>query len=100
MNNVEVIYTPWANLKKSPSMDVGQVGFHNPRMVITFFLPPPPLRYPSPPKIWGSARWENGPTCQPRQHLIKTRTDRVVVVVFRACTVLHRCILFFYFLTR
>lgn len=40
MNNVEVIYTPWANLKKSPSMDVGQVGFHNPRMVITFFLPP------------------------------------------------------------
>lgn len=33
MNNVEVIYTPWANLKKSPSMDVGQVGFHNPRMV-------------------------------------------------------------------
>ncbi|OQU87547.1 hypothetical protein SORBI_3003G296600 [Sorghum bicolor] len=33
MNNVEVIYTPWSNLKKSPSMDVGQVGFHNPRMV-------------------------------------------------------------------
>ena len=35
MNNVEVIYTPWSNLKKSPSMDVGQVGFHNPRMVIS-----------------------------------------------------------------
>ncbi|XP_066307174.1 uncharacterized protein [Miscanthus floridulus] len=33
MNNVEVIYTPWSNLKKSPSMHVGQVGFHNPRMV-------------------------------------------------------------------
>ncbi|CAD6236763.1 unnamed protein product [Miscanthus lutarioriparius] len=33
MNNVEVIYTPWSNLKKSPSMDVGQVGFYNPRMV-------------------------------------------------------------------
>lgn len=33
MNNVEVIYTPWSNLKKSPSMDVGQVGFLNPRMV-------------------------------------------------------------------
>ncbi|KAF0919951.1 hypothetical protein E2562_032363 [Oryza meyeriana var. granulata] len=33
MNNVEVVYTPWSNLKKSPSMDVGQVGFHNPRMV-------------------------------------------------------------------
>jgi len=37
MNNVEVIYTPWSNLKKSPSMDVGQVGFHNPRMVITHY---------------------------------------------------------------
>ncbi|KAL6845567.1 hypothetical protein ACP4OV_025062 [Aristida adscensionis] len=33
MNNVEVVYTPWSNLKKSPSMDVGQVGFHNHRMV-------------------------------------------------------------------
>ncbi|TVU35098.1 hypothetical protein EJB05_16967 [Eragrostis curvula] len=32
MNNVEVVYTPWSNLKKSPSMDVGQVGFHNHRM--------------------------------------------------------------------
>jgi hypothetical protein len=42
MNNVEVIYTPWANLKKSPSMDVGQVGFHNPRMVTTFFPAPLP----------------------------------------------------------
>lgn len=33
MNNVEVVYTPWSNLKKTPSMDVGQVGFHNHRMV-------------------------------------------------------------------
>lgn len=33
MNNVEVVYTPWSNLKKAPSMDVGQVGFHNHRMV-------------------------------------------------------------------
>ncbi|RLN25020.1 coiled-coil domain-containing protein 25-like [Panicum miliaceum] len=33
MNNVEVVYTPWTNLKKTPSMDVGQVGFHNQRMV-------------------------------------------------------------------
>lgn len=33
MNNVEVVYTPWSNLKKGPSMDVGQVGFHNPRLV-------------------------------------------------------------------
>ncbi|VAH63966.1 unnamed protein product [Triticum turgidum subsp. durum] len=33
MNNVEVVYTPWSNLKKATSMDVGQVGFHNHRMV-------------------------------------------------------------------
>ena len=25
-NNVEIIYTPWANLKKTQSMEVGQVG--------------------------------------------------------------------------
>lgn len=43
MNNVEVVYTPWANLKKSPSMDVGQVGFHNPRMVSTHYCVPAPL---------------------------------------------------------
>lgn len=33
MNNIDVVYTPWYNLKKTPSMDVGQVGFHNPKMV-------------------------------------------------------------------
>lgn len=33
MNNVEVVYTPWSNLNKLPSMDVGQVGFHNHRLV-------------------------------------------------------------------
>ncbi|KAG8055434.1 hypothetical protein GUJ93_ZPchr0001g29500 [Zizania palustris] len=33
MNNVEVVYTPWSNLRKSPSSDVGQVHFHNPSMV-------------------------------------------------------------------
>ncbi|KAF7037770.1 hypothetical protein CFC21_048070 [Triticum aestivum] len=33
MNNVEVVYTPWSNLKKATSMDVGQVGFHNHRLV-------------------------------------------------------------------
>ncbi|CAG5115416.1 unnamed protein product [Candidula unifasciata] len=27
-NNLEVVYTMWSNLKKTPSMDVGQVGFH------------------------------------------------------------------------
>lgn len=28
MNDVDVVYTMWSNLKKTPSMDVGQVGFH------------------------------------------------------------------------
>ncbi|XP_042486617.1 coiled-coil domain-containing protein 25-like isoform X3 [Macadamia integrifolia] len=35
VNNVDVVYTPWYNLKKTASMDVGQVGFHNPKMVRT-----------------------------------------------------------------
>lgn len=35
MNHIDVVYTPWYNLKKAPSMDVGQVGFHNPKMVRT-----------------------------------------------------------------
>lgn len=28
MNNIGVVYTPWANLKKTGDMDVGQIGFH------------------------------------------------------------------------
>lgn len=28
MNNISVVYTPWANLKKTGDMDVGQIGFH------------------------------------------------------------------------
>lgn len=28
MNNVDVVYTMWDNLKKTASMDVGQVSFH------------------------------------------------------------------------
>ncbi|KAG0454636.1 hypothetical protein HPP92_023928 [Vanilla planifolia] len=35
VNNVDVVYSPWYNLKKTPSMDVGQVGFHNSKMVRT-----------------------------------------------------------------
>ncbi|GLT25432.1 hypothetical protein SLA2020_005610 [Shorea laevis] len=35
VNNVDVVYTPWFNLKKTASMEVGQVGFHNPKMVRT-----------------------------------------------------------------
>jgi hypothetical protein len=33
VNNIDVVYTPWSNLKKTASMDVGQVGFHNTKMV-------------------------------------------------------------------
>lgn len=33
VNNVDVVYTPWQNLKKTASMDVGQVGFYNSKMV-------------------------------------------------------------------
>ncbi|KAL5729215.1 hypothetical protein ACHQM5_002193 [Ranunculus cassubicifolius] len=35
VNNIDVVYTPWYNLKKTASMDVGQVGFHNSKMVRT-----------------------------------------------------------------
>ncbi|CAH1117968.1 unnamed protein product [Phaedon cochleariae] len=28
MNDVDIVYTMWANLKKTPGMEVGQVGFH------------------------------------------------------------------------
>ncbi|XWS17736.1 hypothetical protein CRYUN_Cryun33cG0092900 [Craigia yunnanensis] len=35
VNNIDVVYTPWFNLRKTPSMDVGQVGFHNSKMVRT-----------------------------------------------------------------
>lgn len=28
MNNIDVVYTMWSNLKKTESMEVGQVGFH------------------------------------------------------------------------
>lgn len=33
MNNLDIVYTMWDNLKKTPSMEVGQVGFHNPKLV-------------------------------------------------------------------
>ncbi|XP_028781226.1 coiled-coil domain-containing protein 25 [Neltuma alba] len=35
VNNVDVVYTPWSNLKKTASMDVGQVSFHDSKMVRT-----------------------------------------------------------------
>jgi len=33
-NNITVVYTPWSNLKKTGGMDVGQVGFHQPKLVL------------------------------------------------------------------
>ncbi|CAG9858688.1 unnamed protein product [Phyllotreta striolata] len=33
MNDVDIVYTMWANLKKTPDMDVGQVGFHKEKEV-------------------------------------------------------------------
>lgn len=32
-NNLDIVYTMWSNLKKTPSMDAGQVGFHSDRDV-------------------------------------------------------------------
>eukprot|EP00192_Tetraselmis_astigmatica_P019967 CAMPEP_0117658356 /NCGR_PEP_ID=MMETSP0804-20121206/5822_1 /TAXON_ID=1074897 /ORGANISM="Tetraselmis astigmatica, Strain CCMP880" /LENGTH=189 /DNA_ID=CAMNT_0005464875 /DNA_START=149 /DNA_END=715 /DNA_ORIENTATION=- len=37
-NNIDIVYTPWSNLKKTPSMDVGQVGFHDRKMVKKCFV--------------------------------------------------------------
>jgi len=34
-NDIDVVYTPWANLKKTAGMDVGQVGFHKQKEVRT-----------------------------------------------------------------
>ncbi|NXQ34854.1 CCD25 protein, partial [Alaudala cheleensis] len=28
LSSVTVVYTPWTNLRKTPDMDVGQIGFH------------------------------------------------------------------------
>ncbi|EHK41628.1 hypothetical protein TRIATDRAFT_302094 [Trichoderma atroviride IMI 206040] len=38
-DNITVIYTPWANLKKDGSMDVGQVSFHDQRKVKRILVP-------------------------------------------------------------
>lgn len=32
-NNIDIVYTPWSNLKKTASMEVGQVGFHSNKLV-------------------------------------------------------------------
>ena len=33
-----IVYTPWSNLKKTGDMDVGQVGFHNNKLVSRRYL--------------------------------------------------------------
>ena len=33
MNDVDVVYTMWANLKKTAGMDVGQVSFYKQKEV-------------------------------------------------------------------
>ena len=38
MNNIDVVYTMWSNLKKTADMDVGQVGFHKQREVHYNFI--------------------------------------------------------------
>ncbi len=38
MNNIDVVYTLWSNLKKTPGMEVGQVGFHKEKEVTFSFL--------------------------------------------------------------
>ncbi|KAL7930276.1 hypothetical protein V8C35DRAFT_313443 [Trichoderma chlorosporum] len=38
-DNITVIYTPWSNLKKDGSMDVGQVSFHDQRKVKRVLVP-------------------------------------------------------------
>ena len=35
MNNIDVVYTLWSNLKKTMAMEVGQVGFHDHKAVHT-----------------------------------------------------------------
>ena len=38
MNNIEVIYTMWANLKKTADMEIGEVGFHNDKDIRTITI--------------------------------------------------------------
>ena len=33
LNNVDVVYTQWSNLKKTGEMDIGQIGFFNQKEV-------------------------------------------------------------------
>ncbi|KAM0684373.1 hypothetical protein MDAP_000141 [Mitosporidium daphniae] len=37
-NNVDILYTPWNNLKKTQGMEVGEVAFHKPNQVKRFHV--------------------------------------------------------------
>jgi hypothetical protein len=36
LNNVDIVYTPWDNLKKTNGMEIGQVGFHDAKRVLKY----------------------------------------------------------------
>ena len=38
MKEVQVVYTRWRNLKKTKSMEAGQIGFHDHSKVMTLLL--------------------------------------------------------------
>ncbi|KAJ3241625.1 hypothetical protein HDU78_001754 [Chytriomyces hyalinus] len=38
LNNQTILYTPWANLKKTPGMETGQVTFHKQNLVKKVFI--------------------------------------------------------------
>lgn len=38
ISNINVIYTMWTNLKKTPDMEVGSVGFHDSNAVRSIFV--------------------------------------------------------------
>ncbi|XP_031959184.1 coiled-coil domain-containing protein 25 isoform X4 [Corvus moneduloides] len=48
LSSVTVVYTPWSNLRKTPDMDVGQIGFHRQKDVrsLTVVFPFPNSHIP------------------------------------------------------
>ena len=96
-DNVTIIYTPWANLRKNASMATGQVGFVDPKKVndgtvlplSPFSSPPSFLPHPLPP----SFLTQNGPvpphhiltqpfslllSQQTKKHLVPTRHNATI----------------------
>lgn len=42
--SVKVVYTPWSNLRKTPDMVTGQIGFTSEKLVCALLLGAPALR--------------------------------------------------------